>query len=130
MKSLQNLVLMNHGVTYQNLDSSLKKYDARKDGSSDVCFVTEVGLDQAAMLKGNARLEKLGLVVWFDRQEVQSLLHIPSPTGIPEDYEAPLRSLYLALKEVKKTGACNWLPKGLKLDQLREGLDAIFEVAT
>lgn len=127
--SIQNLVLSNHSMELQPLDacmSDFQKLSSRQGGGNRVSFVTEVDLDHGSVLTGNPRMQKLGFIVWMERDQAQKLLDSKTPDGIDKEHEAPLRSLMLALQEVIATGADKALLHGVDLNVPLDNLLELF----
>ena len=126
--SLQNLILLDHkGVRFNPLDQCMLSFNARtKKGYNEVSFSTDAKLDNRAMLQGQMRMEKLGLVVWLDRDKVRELLASKTPEGMDVEHEGPLRSLHFALKEALRVSANKALLPGVDLNPLMDNLDQLF----
>lgn len=127
--SIQNLVLSNHSMELQPLDacmSDFQKLSSRQGGGNRVSFVTEVDLDHGSVLTGNPRMQKLGFIVWMERDQAQKLLDSKTPDGMDKEHEAPLRSLMLALQEVIATGADKALLHGVDLNVPLDNLLELF----
>lgn len=124
--SLQNLVLMDHdGTVLQPLDQCISAYKTRR-GYNEMTFTTEMTIDNASVLRGGMKPEKLGLVVWMDRDKATTLLKQKTPAGMNPDHEGPLRSLHMALTEVLRVGGDAALEWGVDLLVPKESLDALF----
>lgn len=127
--SIQNLVLSNHSMELQPLDacmSDFQKLSSRQGGGNRVSFVTEVDLDHGSVLTGNPRMQKLGFIVWMERDQAQKLLDSKTPDGMDKEHEAPLRSLMLALQEVIASGADKALLHGVDLNVPLDNLLELF----
>lgn len=124
-KSLQNLILLDHDSRFQTLDGSLAKFDALK-GRNRVAFETEEGLDNSSVFTGNPRMQKMGLIVWVDREKARAMMNLPAPAGVANEHEGPLRSLQMALREVIKSGADKALLHGVDVNPLMDNLDQMF----
>ena len=127
--SIQNLVLSNHSMELQPLDacmSDFQKLSSRQGGGNRVSFVTEVDLDHGSVLTGNPRMQKLGFIVWMERDQAQKLLDSKTPDGMDKEHEVPLRSLMLALQEVIATGADKALLHGVDLNVPLDNLLELF----
>lgn len=128
--SIQNLVLAQaETLELQALDacmSDFQQLSKRQGGGNRVSFVTEVPLDNASVLTGNPRMEKMAFIGWLDRAQAAQLLDSKTPAGMDKDHEAPLRSLKLALQEVIATGADKALLHGVDLNVPLDNLLEMF----
>jgi len=126
--SIQNLILLDpESLQFNPLDQCMLSFNARtKKGYNEVSFGTEAQLDNPAMLQGQMRMEKLGLVVWLDRDKAKELLASETPEGMDAEHEAPLRSLHFALKEALRVNANDALLPGVDLNPLMDNLDQLF----
>ena len=106
--------------------SDFQQLSKRQGGGNRVSFVTEVDLDHGSVLTGNPRMQKLGFIVWMERDQAQKLLDSKTPDGMDKEHEAPLRSLMLALQEVIATGADKALLHGVDLNVPLDNLLELF----
>lgn len=128
--SIQNLVLAQvETLELQALDacmSDFQQLSKRQGGGNRVPFVTEVDLDHGSVLTGNPRMQKLGFIVWMERDQAQKLLDSKTPEGMDPEHEAPLRSLLLALQHVMATRANKSLLHGVDLNVPLDNLLELF----
>ena len=128
--SIQNLVLAQaETLEIQALDGCMSDFQTvsvKRGGGNKVSFFTNMALNNASVLTGNPRMEKMAFIVWLDRAKAQQVLDSKTPDGVEPDHEAPLRSLMLALQEVIASGADKALLHGVDLNVPLDNLLELF----
>lgn len=128
--SIQNLVLAQaETLELQALDACMSDFQTvsvKRGGGNKVSFFTNVALNNASVLTGNPRMEKMAFIVWLDRAQAAQLLDSKTPAGMNKDHEAPLRNLKLALQDVIATGADKELLHGVDLNVPLDNLLELF----
>lgn len=101
------------GVIFQFLDQCMEEFKKVRGGSR-VSFVTPEHLDHASVHRGQCRMQKAGLILWFDRDYIdQSLTMVPPDTVPPQAFDA-LRQMQCALRQLQELGL---LKEGSVLEQ-------------
>lgn len=122
MTSLTNLLALCGGdnVIFQPLDAAIMDYKAASSRNpARLTFGTDVHVG-VSLGNGGAqiRTEKLGLLIWLDRDKVEKGLKVASPAGVDPEAYRPLLTLQLALLDAQKARL---------RDEDREGINALLE---
>lgn len=101
------------GVIFQFLDQCMEGFKKVRGGSK-VDFVTPEDLDHSSVLRGQARMQKAGLILWFDRDYIDKALTREAPATVPPQAYDALLQLQCALRQLQELGL---LKEGSELEQ-------------
>jgi len=116
---------------YQILDQSFQSFNKRRHGN-ELSFLTDIKLDNRSVMTGQPRMEKCGIVVWFDRSKMEELGKQPDIRGLQHGQSSDLRLVMQALEVARQSGAIAALPANafVAAETLVEMLQQLFEEAS